>query len=236
MVTYYLKESTLTPDSADYHAVITQHESAEGDVFVKQAAETLNKSEGEVIGILHGLADSAATLVRQGRGFKLPGFCKFSFGIHGSFAGPDEPWNPAIQKMVLNIRADRALTAAAQEAPKTRIHGVTYGPVIDAVVDMVDNTTNTSLHPGGMNRLIGKDIKIAGTDPNNGIRLIDEVGDSTQVTTEAIGHNSPTELLFICPNLPAGTYQVEVWTQYTSGGYLMDVPRFYRFEPKLTVI
>jgi hypothetical protein len=100
---------------------------------------------------------------------------------------------------------------------------------------MTDNATNTGLHPGGLVKLIGKHIKIAGPKSGDGIRIIDSSGAATPVDPAAIGHNSPTELLFICPALSAGLYQVEVWTQYTSGGYFIDAPRTFRFEPKLTV-
>ncbi|MHC6204545.1 DUF4469 domain-containing protein [Breznakiellaceae bacterium SP9] len=235
MVTYYLKKNTLASDSVDYHAVITQQESTDGDAYVKQSAETLNISEGQVIGILRGLAASAVTLIKQGRGFKLPGFCSFSFGIHGAFNGPDAPWEDAVQKMVVNIHADRTLTAAAQEAPKTRIHGVIYGPVIDALVDLSVNTTNSTLHPGRNIKLIGKNIKIAGTEDTIGIRFIDAGNNTTHVAAMDIALNSPTELLFICPALSVGVYHVEVWTQYTRGTYFIDDPRMYRLDQELTV-
>jgi hypothetical protein len=236
MLDYYLEPNTLTGAApGTYRAVVTQQESAEGDAYVKMAAKTLNISEGETIGLLNGLAQAAQTLIGQGWGFKLPGFGSFGFSIRGSFDGPDAPYDPSVQKVGLSFRLDRALVAAAQTAPKNRIHGVVHGPVIDAVVDMTANTTNSTLHPGGNTKISGKNIKIAGTAPSNGIRIVDEVGDSSPVAPAAISRNSPTELVFICPNLPAGTYQVRVTTQYANSSTLADTPRSYTFESELTV-
>ena len=57
-----------------------------------------------------------------------------------------------------------------------------------------------------------------------------------QVRALAIGHDTALELLFICPILGTGLYQVEVTTQFTGSAYLVEKPRTFRFEPELTVV
>jgi hypothetical protein len=235
MLDYYLVPNTLTTNTANYRAMVTQQESADGDAYIKIAAKTLNMSEGEIIGLLNGLAASAHTLVGQGWGFTLPGFGTFSFSIRGNFDGPDAPYDPAVQKVSLNFHVDRALTAAAQDAPKTRIHGVVHGPVIDSVVDMFNNESNTTLHPGGNIRISGKNIKLAGTAGDVGIAFLDANKLPIAVAATSVSHNSPTELVFICPDLPAGAYHVQVTTQYSGGNYKMEASRGYTFDRALTV-
>jgi hypothetical protein len=236
MITYDIEKTTMTDTPGTCHAVVIQQESAGGDAFIKLAAETLNMSEGQAIGVINGLSHTAKTLIGQGWGFTLPGFGHFSFSIRGVFPGPDAPYDPAVQKVSVNFRVDAALTAAAQTAPKTRIHGVEHGPVIDAVINMAAAESNTSLTPGGNTKVSGKNIKITGPAPTVGIAIIDEDGAAVTVDTAAISHNGPTELIFICPALPPGVYHLRVTTQFcgTSGHYI-DPPRSYTFAAPLTV-
>jgi hypothetical protein len=236
MLDYYLVPNVLTNDPANYRAVVTQQESAEGDAFLKLAATTLNMSEGEVIGLLNGLAASAKALIGQGWGFRLPGFGHFSFSIRGNFNAPDAIYDNAVQKVSLGFRVDRALIAAAQNAPKQRIHGVVHGPVIDAVTDMFSNESNTTMHSGGNTKVTGKNLKIAGTSSAVGIFLLDDTDVPIPVEATSVSRNTPTELIFICPVITPGTYQVRVTTQFNgNAGHPMDIPRSYIFDTALTV-
>jgi hypothetical protein len=56
----------------------------------------------------------------------------------------------------------------------------------------------------------------------------------TKVDDSDIATNNPSELIVIIPQLPAGTYQVEVTTQY-SVGILLKEPRVTLFDKALTV-
>jgi hypothetical protein len=236
MLDYYLEPNTLSgAEPGTYRAVVTQSESAQGDSYVKMAAKTLNISEGETIGILNGLAQAAQALVGQGWGFKLPGFGTIRFSFKGTVPSADAPLNPEVNTVHLTFIVDRALTAAAQGCPKNRLHGVVHGPVIDAVVDMATNATNETLHSGGNTKITGKNIKLAGENPTVGIYIVDADGETLQVAPAAISHNAPTELVFICPNLDAGVYQVRVRTQYAGGNHELDTPRSYTLEAELTV-
>jgi hypothetical protein len=236
MLDFYLEPNTLSgavPGS--YRAVVTQQEGAQGDAFLKMVSTTLNMSLGEATGILKGVAQAALALTGQGWTWTLPGIGTITFSIQGNFDGPDAVFDPAIHRIVVHFRPDRSLTAAAQTAPKNRLHGVVHGPVIDAVVDMTTNATNSTLTPGGNIKLSGKDFKIVGNAPNNGIAFLDADGEPIQVAPSAISRNSPTELIFICPNLAAGTYTVKVTTQYSGSKHTLDTPRSYTFEQVLTV-
>jgi hypothetical protein len=236
MLDYYLVPNTLTTAQGTYRAVVTQQENAEGTAYVKLAAKTLNMSEGEIVGILNGLASTGRTLIGQGWGFTLPGFGKFSFGFKGNFDGPNAVYDPALQKVSVNFLVDKTLTSEAQTAPKNRIHGVVHGPVIDSVVDMGTNAVNTNLSPGGNIKISGKNIKIVGEDPTVGIDIIDAAGESVMVQKMVRSRNGPTELVFICPALSAGVYRIKVTTQYSGGSkHHIEPPRTFTFDTPLTV-
>ena len=58
---------------------------------------------------------------------------------------------------------------------------------------------------------------------------------ATKVDEGDIVVNNPSELMIIIPALPAGTYQLEVTTQYSMGKQWLKEPRTSVFEKTLTV-
>ena len=58
---------------------------------------------------------------------------------------------------------------------------------------------------------------------------------ATKVDEGDIVINNPSELMIIIPALPAGTYQLEVTTQYSMGKQWLKEPRTSVFEKTLTV-
>ena len=58
---------------------------------------------------------------------------------------------------------------------------------------------------------------------------------ATKVDEADIVVNNPSELMIIIPALPAGTYQLEVTTQYSMGKQWLKEPRTSVFEKTLTV-
>jgi hypothetical protein len=73
-----------------------------------------------------------------------------------------------------------------------------------------------------------------GDNPANGVYFIDEQGNRTQVDVSDIVINKPSELMIMIPSLPAGTYQLEVTTQYSVGAVLKN-PRTTVFDKILTI-
>lgn len=74
--------------------------------------------------------------------------------------------------------------------------------------------------------LHGKLIKVAGDDPSVGITLIPEVGEPIKLSEEMILMNNPSQLMILKPaDLKAGTYELNVTTQYTSSKKMLKNPR-----------
>jgi nucleoid DNA-binding protein len=234
MIDYYLVQNKVPAGSKDYHAVVTHTEGLNQDNFVKMLAEVLNVNEGEAKKVITGIGTAAKNLFSQGWNFKIEDLGTFSLSITGSFAGPDAPFNHESNKIAVRFQADKDLTAAAQSASLNRLHGVEHGPVIDSVEDKSSGAIDSKLTPGHGVQVIGKDIKIAGTDSAVGIHLIDQSGVMTGVPSGDILENGPTKLVFICPALSAGDYTLQISTQYSKGKEL-TYPRSYVFNAPLTV-
>jgi nucleoid DNA-binding protein len=231
MIDYYLTQSALASGSFGYHAVTTHTEGLDQDSFVKMLSEVLNINEGEAKRAIAGIGTAAKNLLSQGWSFKIEGLGNFNYSITGAFPSPDAAFNPAVNKIAVRFQADKELGAAAQSAPLNRLHGVEHGPIIDSVEDKSSGSINNKLSPGHGAQIIGKDIKITGTDSSAGISLIDGTGNAFPVPAGDLLENGPTKLLFICPPLSPGDYTLQITTQYKSETHL----RSYVFNTPLTV-
>jgi hypothetical protein len=94
---------------------------------------------------------------------------------------------------------------------------------------------NDLLTVGRNLRISGSKIKIAGDNPANGVWFVNQdTQERTRVDDTDVATNNPAELMIIIPELTAGTYTLEVTTQY-SGSNILKEPRTAVFNRMLTV-
>jgi hypothetical protein len=103
------------------------------------------------------------------------------------------------------------------------------------VTDVKTGSVNDIITPDRNLRINGYKLKIAGKAEANGIYFIDQsTQERTKVDASDVVTNNPSELIIVIPALAAGTYKVEVTTQYSVGKLLND-PRTVTFDKILTV-
>ena len=84
--------------------------------------------------------------------------------------------------------------------------------------------------------MTGTKLRVVGDKPGVGIFFRETATNTATKVDEAdIVINNPSELMIIIPALPAGTYQLEVTTQYSMGKQWLKEPRTSVFEKTLTV-
>ena len=108
------------------------------------------------------------------------------------------------------------------------------------VVDVKTGSENNLLTPNGNLRICGYKIKIAGENSANGLYFVNQ---TTQLRTkvdaiDVISNNSfrsrIDEIIILTPALAAGTYKLEVITQF-NGRKMLDTPRTIVNNEILTV-
>jgi hypothetical protein len=108
--------------------------------------------------------------------------------------------------------------------------------VITQVLDVKTGSVNDVLTPNRNLKISGSKIKIAGEDEANGIYFINtETNERVKVDASDIVTNNPSELIIVTPALAAGTYKVEVTSQFSTGGNLLKEAKTAIFERILTV-
>ncbi|GMO45467.1 MAG: hypothetical protein Pg6C_07490 [Treponemataceae bacterium] len=109
------------------------------------------------------------------------------------------------------------------------------GAYIDEIADAHTGALNSAVTPGGMVRVTGHKIKAEGGKPEVGVWFVNKADGARVKVAENLGLNRAAEVMAQAPALAAGTYALEIVTQYSNGTVLLKEPRTIRAEPELTV-
>jgi len=106
------------------------------------------------------------------------------------------------------------------------------------VTDIKSGLVNEELTPNRNLRIQGSKLKIAGESEDNGIFFVNQATQQrVKVEASDIVNNNPSELIIVIPALEAGSYKLEIVTQFTGGTKtLLKEPRTAVFDRILTVI
>jgi hypothetical protein len=138
--------------------------------------------------------------------------------IKGVFNKATEQFNPEKHKISFDfnqgLRLRKELESVSVEI--TGVSKVTF--FIDEVVDIESDSVNDLLTPNRNLRISGSRIKIDGENAENGVYFINQESKERVKVSSKIPVNKPSELMVVIPALPAGSYKLEIATQF-SGNY-----------------
>lgn len=108
---------------------------------------------------------------------------------------------------------------------------------ISEVVDVKTGSVNDLITPNRNLRIKGFKLKLAGDNPAVGVYFVNQATqERTKVDSTDIVTNNPAELMIITPVLTAGTYVLEVTSQFSgSSNSILKEPRTSVLDKVLTV-
>ena len=155
--------------------------------------------------------------------------------IRGVFDSPTETFNSAKHTILFQFNQGEKLRA---EIPTIEVNILGIADASSAILQVTDvksGSVNDLLTPNRNLKISGNKIKIAGEDAANGVYFVDTTTQArTAVDATDIVTNNPSEVIIVTPALAAGTYTIEVVTQYAQGSLLKE-PRTAGLEKILTV-
>lgn len=232
----YLYDNLLTEDPNDFSARVI----SERSLTIKQICE---------LAVARGGADVSAASMQHATELFLKemaynlcdgysvntGYFTATPLIKGVFTNPVENFNPEKHSVLFQFNQGETLR---KELPSIEVDilGVAdTGLQILQVTDVKSGTVNDLLTPDRNLKIIGSKIKIAGEHPDNGICFVNQTTQERfPVDASDRVVNNPSEVIVVIPALPAGSYLMEVTTQFSTGHLLKD-PRTVIFEKILTV-
>jgi hypothetical protein len=234
----WLYENLLTDDQNDYSARV----SAERALGVRDICESAVARGGADINA--AAMEHAVDLFHKEMAYRLcDGFSvntswyNASTHIKGVFSSPTEPFDPAKHTVTVEFRQGAELRKELGMVGVNILGKAESGFFISEVTDLRTKSVNDLLTPGRNARISGGKLKVEGEDPSCGVCFVNEADNSrTKVDPADIVENLNAHILIIVPPLAAGTYRLEVTTQYmSSGSKLLKEPRTASFDRLLTV-
>ncbi|MDR2584004.1 MAG: DUF4469 domain-containing protein [Fibromonadaceae bacterium] len=234
----YLYDNALTENPNDFIARVDSEKS----LNVKDICQTAVKRGGADISAAameHGvnlwLKEMAYRLCD---GFAVhTGWFNVSANIKGTFDSPNERFNPEKHSVLFEFHQGSLLRKELGNV-SVDILGVADASLsISQVVDIKTGSVNDILTKGRNLRIHGHKIKIAGENEANGVYFINQETEARiKVDKSDFVNNNPSELIVVIPeSLTAGTYRLEVKTQFGGNSKsILKEPRCCVFDKTLT--
>jgi hypothetical protein len=230
-------DNPLTDRVDDRYGRVVNSASVTEDKLIERVIESGTDLKAVTIKAAYDLLKKEALkAVKQGSIVSF-GLGYISLDVEGTFFGDVNQWNPDEHRLLPHLTASKDLREALRTTPVRVLGKAPDGNVIASVQDVVTDKVNETLTINGIAIIKGTKIKIAGTKPGVGLKLINQdTGAVYEVATTSIGVNDPKRVLFTVPmDVMPGGYIVSIVSQYTGSGRLLSNPRTTTFNQVLTV-
>ena len=233
----YLYDNLLTPDPNDFTARVSSERSL-SVADICHSAATRGGADVSDAAMSHAVELFLKEMAyRLCDGFAVnTGYFTAMPVVRGVFLNPNETFDPQRHSLQFQFTQGELMRREIEDV-EVKIMGVAEtGLYIGQVEDMKSRTVNEVLTPGFNLRVTGTKLRVVGDKPGVGIFFRETATNTATKVDEAdIVVNNPSELMIIIPALPAGTYQLEVTTQYSTGNKLLKEVRSAVFDRPLTV-
>jgi hypothetical protein len=157
--------------------------------------------------------------------------------VRGGANSPGEKFNKDKHTVLFEFHQGILLRKELENIQVDIIGVAETGTQIEQVTDVKTGSVNDLLTPNRNLKIAGYKVKIAGNNVVNGIYFINtDTAERTKVDETDIVTNNPSALIVVIPNLLAGTYQLEITTQFSGNSKApLKEPRSAIFEKALTV-
>jgi len=234
-----LHDNVLTEDPNDFVARVVAEKSLSIDDICQSAA---NRGGADISAAAMGHAVQLwlkEMAYRLCDGFSInAGWFNVQANIRGVFNSPNEGFNPEKHTVSFEFHQGSLLRKELGSV-EVEIQGVAEQSFyIAQVTDIKTGLVNDLLTPNRNLRIQGSKLKVAGESEANGIFFVNQANQQrVKVDATDIVNNNPSELIIVIPALEAGSYKLELVTQFsTSPRQLLKEPRTAVFERILSVL
>ena len=233
----YLYDNLLTDNPNDFSARVSSERSLSiGDICT--SAATRGGADIAAESMKH-----AVELFLKEMGYQLcdgfsvnTGWFTASPSIKGVFYSPIEKFNPDKHSVLFQFNQGELLRNELASVTVDVLGVAESGAFIAQVLDVKSGTVNDLLTPDRNLKIGGAKLKIAGEAPHEtGVYFVNQTTQArVKVDESDMVTNNPGEVIVVIPALTAGSYKVEIVTQYSQGKLLKE-PRVMLFDKILTV-
>lgn len=209
-VQYYLTPNHMTTDPDDFMAVTVLPEVYDlEDVFdhMTRGGSTITKAEA--LAAFEEISHAIVTLLGRGHGVNTP-LVNFKPSIRGRFESDEDRFDPGRHQKLVKPSPGTRLRHMAGDIEVEKIPVREREPAPVHYYDHASEEQDEVITPNDGARLSGSLLKFDMEDEEQGIFFIN-VDDGEEIKADGtILRNKPGEILFNNPELPPGTYRLEV--------------------------
>jgi hypothetical protein len=234
MMQYSLDKNLLTPDPNDCIAVPANVRVYTFDEILQRITlRYTGLTPTQLLAASKELFEEICMIVENGDGVNTP-IVNIYPGMTGVYNGATDSFDPKRHRCRANLTAGKQLNAAVKKIKTEKIVVPESLPYILEVKDIVSDSVDDSLTPGGVIQLRGSKLKLVPAIPEDGIYLTEENGAVTKLAV--LVENKPARLMAMIPaDLPQGIYTLTVKTSAASTKPL-KAPKTGIFNRALTVL
>lgn len=233
----YLYENLLTKDNPNDYIARTVSERSLSVKDICQAAVSRGGADVTAAAMEHATEIFLKEMAYQlCDGFSVnTGYFTAGTQIRGVFDSPSESFNTEKHNILFQFNQGEKLRAEIPNIEIDILGLADASTVILQVKDVKSGTLNDMLTPGRNLKISGSRLKIAGDHNANGVYFVNTATENRiQVEADDVVVNNPSELIVVIPDLPSGSYRLEVVTQYAVSVMLKE-PRTAAFDKTLLV-
>ena len=189
-----------------YQSHVTSAGVCDTDTLAAETADNLKDSAAYVETVLREATNVSKKHLAMGERVTIDGLCRLEIAAEGASPAEDAPWDPAVNRLVVNAIAYDAVKLAAKDIVPENV----LKPVQIQLLGSQDATTfeQNAVVKGHTLLCQGKGIKLTAANADEGLYLV--AADGTEhklaVTSSTQGEIDAT----VPDEVPAGTYVLEV--------------------------
>lgn len=210
---FYLTPNPLTPNEDDYRAVSLNPESYTlEDVYdhMTRGGSTITKAEA--MAGFEEVTRAILRLIEDGNTVITP-LVNISSAVSGTFNGINDRYDSERHQVRISVNPGKRLREISDNVEIERVPYKERRPDPQQFHDHQSGKESEGVvTSGGAARLTGYRLKFDESDESQGIFFINQNDGSETRVDSAMLKNKPKELIFVNPELEAGTYRLEIRT------------------------
>jgi len=208
---YYLVPNRMTSNPDDYMAISVNRRSYTiEDVYDHMTREGSTLTKAEALASFEEVTQGIINIALRGNTVLTP-LVNIMPSLSGVFSSDDDSFDNSRHTINLRMTPGLRMREVPPKIETEKVNGRERMPALFHFYDKVTGAIDDEVTPERGGRIKGSLLKFDDADPNQGIFFVNTADNSeTKVEGENLLRNKPSELIFINPALPSGTYRLEV--------------------------
>jgi hypothetical protein len=209
---YFLTDNHLTSDPNDQTAIPTNIRSYTDDQIIDrimQRGTTLTRPD--LLAGIRAYQEEHGYIVEEGNSFNT-GLLNAGPDIAGKFNSVTDGYDHSRHKTRYSVSFSRSIQEKIAKIKMNKVQAPNTGPLIAAIRDGASGLTDGTLSAGGVLDITGSRLKVFPDLPDDGVYIV--APDGVEYKASTLVENKPSRLIVMIPELPPGTYTLEVRTHF----------------------